>query len=64
LKDFLGSTVCFATATGIHWFELSIAPMLDSQDDVLHFICLSRDITKAKQADFAYLKVKSDTAVY
>jgi PAS domain-containing protein len=49
LRDFLGSTVYFATA-GIHWFELSIAPMLD-QDDVLHFICLSRDITKAKQAD-------------
>ena len=42
--------------TGIHWFELSIAPMEDSQDDVMHLICLCREITKAKNADYALIK--------
>jgi PAS domain S-box-containing protein len=42
--------------SGIHWFELSIAPMLDNQDDVMHFICLCREITKAKEADYALIK--------
>ncbi|MFV8342688.1 PAS domain S-box protein [Flavobacterium sp. XS2P39] len=42
--------------SGIHWFELSIAPMQESEDHDIHFICLSRDITSAKQADYALLK--------
>ncbi|MFV5688081.1 PAS domain S-box protein [Flavobacterium sp. ZT3R25] len=41
---------------GLHWFELSIAPMQESVDNELHFICLSRDITSAKQLDSALLK--------
>lgn len=41
---------------GLHWFELSIAPMEESEDHDTHFICLSRDITKAKLADYALLK--------
>ena len=41
---------------GLHWFELSVAPMLDSIDNEMHFICLCRDITKNKDADFALFK--------
>ncbi|WP_052257207.1 PAS domain S-box protein [Flavobacterium sp. AED] len=41
---------------GLHWFELSIAPMQESEDHEIHFICLSRDITGAKQSDYALLK--------
>jgi PAS domain S-box-containing protein len=40
----------------IHWFELSIAPMQEGEDDEIHYICLSRDITNAKQSDYAHLK--------
>ncbi|MES2806587.1 MAG: PAS domain S-box protein [Bacteroidota bacterium] len=42
--------------TGLHWFELSVAPMQESIDHDIHFICLSRDITNAKQSDFALFK--------
>ncbi|MFV5700906.1 PAS domain S-box protein [Flavobacterium sp. XS2P12] len=42
--------------SGLHWFELSIAPMQESVDHDMHFICLSRDITSAKQSDYALLK--------
>ncbi|MET0760687.1 MAG: PAS domain S-box protein [Flavobacterium sp.] len=42
--------------SGLHWFELSIAPMQESLDHEIHFICLSRDITAAKQSDYALLK--------
>ena len=38
---------------GLHWFELSIAPMTETEDHDTHFICLSRDITDAKQSDYA-----------
>lgn len=41
-----------------HWFELSIAPMKESDDHEIHFICLSRDITEAKKGDFALQKSK------
>ncbi|MFV8376634.1 PAS domain S-box protein [Flavobacterium sp. LB1P71] len=41
---------------GLHWFELSIAPMQESEEHEIHFICLSRDITSAKQSDSALLK--------
>ncbi|MBF2709055.1 PAS domain S-box protein [Flavobacterium soyangense] len=41
-----------------HWFELSIAPMAESDDHEIHFICLTRNITKAKEADSALLKSK------
>ena len=43
-------------ADGLHWFELSIAPMQESEEHEIHFICLSRDITSAKQSDYALLK--------
>ncbi|MFV8369376.1 PAS domain S-box protein [Flavobacterium sp. LB2R40] len=43
-------------ASGLHWFELSIAPMKESDEHEIHFICLSRDITAAKQSDNALLK--------
>ena len=42
--------------TGLHWFELSIAPMQESLDHDIHFICLSRDITNAKESDYALFK--------
>ncbi|RDI57457.1 PAS domain S-box protein [Flavobacterium glaciei] len=42
--------------TGIRWFELSIAPMQESLEHDIHFICLSRDITNAKESDFALFK--------
>ncbi|WP_051929457.1 PAS domain S-box protein [Flavobacterium sp. 83] len=42
--------------SGLHWFELSIAPMEESEDHEIHFICLSRDITNAKESDYALLK--------
>jgi len=42
--------------TGKHWFELSIAPMQESEDHDTHFICLSREITDAKKGDEALLK--------
>ena len=41
---------------GLHWFELSIAPMVESEDHDIHYICLSRDITNAKKSDYALLK--------
>ncbi|RKS92507.1 PAS domain S-box-containing protein [Flavobacterium limicola] len=42
--------------TGKHWFELSIAPMQENTDHDIHFICLSRNITDAKESDLALLK--------
>ena len=39
-----------------HWFELSIAPMQQITGQDLHFICLSRDITDAKQSEYALQK--------
>ncbi|MFV8322843.1 PAS domain S-box protein [Flavobacterium sp. LS2R12] len=41
---------------GLHWFELSVAPMQESTDHDIHFICLSRDITNSKQSDYALFK--------
>ena len=41
---------------GLHWFELSIAPMKENEDHEIHFICLSRDITESKKVDFALFK--------
>ena len=38
---------------GKHWFELSVAPMQDTEDYKAHFIILSGDITEAKKSDFA-----------
>lgn len=43
---------------GLHWFELSIAPMQESIDEDIHFICLSRDITSIKQSGYALQKSK------
>jgi PAS domain S-box-containing protein len=42
--------------SGLHWFELSIAPMQESEEHGIHYICLSRDITNAKKLDYALLK--------
>ena len=41
---------------GMHWFELSIAPMVESADHEIHFICLCRDITTAKEFDNSLFK--------
>jgi PAS domain S-box-containing protein len=35
----------------LRWYELSIAPMRETVDNEIHFICLSRDITKVKLVD-------------
>ena len=44
--------------TGDHWFELSIAPMEENTNNENHFICLSRDITLAKQSEIELQKSK------
>ncbi len=41
---------------GLHWFELSIAPMAENEDHDIHYICLARDITNAKLSDYALQK--------
>ena len=38
------------------WYELSIAPMKENEEQDTHFICLSRDITKIKLIDDILLK--------
>ncbi|MBF02981.1 MAG: hypothetical protein CMP76_06760 [Flavobacterium sp.] len=43
-------------ANGTHWFELSIAPMEESETNEPHYICLSRDITIAKQSEIELQK--------
>lgn len=40
---------------GKFWFELSIAPMEQSEEEATHFICLARDITVAKKGDESLL---------
>lgn len=52
----IGRQYSLQLQSGLHWFELSIAPMQESEDHDIHFICLSRDITSAKQSDYALLK--------
>ncbi|MBP4142269.1 PAS domain S-box protein [Flavobacterium sp. P4023] len=42
--------------SGLHWFELSVAPMKENFNDETHFICLCRDITTAKESDSALFK--------
>ncbi|VXB84341.1 Histidine kinase [Flavobacterium sp. 9AF] len=44
--------------SGLHWFELSIAPMEESDSNEPHFICLSRDISIAKQSEIELQKSK------
>ncbi|NJM80990.1 MAG: PAS domain S-box protein [Flavobacterium sp.] len=43
---------------GKRWFELSIAPMEENQNNEIHLICLSRDITVAKQSELELQKSK------
>ena len=43
---------------GKYWFELSLAPMKENEKEELHFIVISRDITKQKIAGEALLKNK------
>jgi PAS domain S-box-containing protein len=40
----------------LRWYELSIAPMKETVDNEIHFICLSRDITKVKLVDESLAK--------
>ncbi len=43
--------------SGLHWFELSVAPMQQVNDDFhSHFILLSRDITETKNAEYVIQK--------
>lgn len=42
--------------SGVHWFELSVAPMKESDDNQTHFIILSRDITKTKNSEYIIQK--------
>ncbi|UQD56601.1 PAS domain S-box protein [Flavobacterium sp. K5-23] len=41
---------------GIKWFELSIAKMVENDENETHYICLSRDITKSKLGDDVIFK--------
>ena len=48
-----GETYRLALPQGIHWFELSVAPLhVDGQSDP-HFIMISRDITERKLVEIA-----------
>jgi PAS domain S-box-containing protein len=40
----------------LRWYELSIAPMKETDEHDTHFICLSRDITKVKLIDESLAK--------
>jgi len=40
----------------LRWYELSIAPMRETEEHDTHFICLSRDITKVKLVDASLAK--------
>ena len=40
----------------LRWYELSIAPMRETEEHDTHFICLSRDITKVKLVDESLAK--------
>jgi PAS domain S-box-containing protein len=40
----------------LRWYELSIAPMEETEEHDTHFICLSRDITKVKLIDESLAK--------
>ncbi len=51
-----GKQYILELAQETHWFELSVAPMKENLDNEIHFICLCRDITKAKQSDIAFFK--------
>lgn len=51
-----GKQYTLDSGSGLQWFELSVAPMHESVDNEIHFICLCRDITQAKNADLALFK--------
>ena len=53
-----GKQYTLKLSNSIHWFELSIAPMEENQNNENHFICLSRDITIAKQSELELQKSK------
>ncbi|MFV5695219.1 PAS domain S-box protein [Flavobacterium sp. LB3P122] len=57
IKGFsIGSQYSLQLPSGLRWFELSIAPMEESEDHGIHYLCLSRDITDAKKSDYALEK--------
>lgn len=53
-----GKQYSLELANTTHWFELSIAPMEENKNNENHFICLSRDITLAKQSEQELQKSK------
>jgi PAS domain S-box-containing protein len=53
-----GKQYALQLPSGEHWFELSIAPMEENQTNENNFICLSRDITLAKQSEKELQKSK------
>lgn len=53
-----GKQYALELPNGKHWFELSIAPMEVNKNNENHFICLSRDITIAKQSELELQKSK------
>ncbi|NHN24571.1 PAS domain S-box protein [Flavobacterium jejuense] len=59
LKGFsTGKKYALELSNSKRWFELSIAPMEKSKNNENHFICLSRDITIAKQSELELQKSK------
>lgn len=53
-----GKQYALELPNGTYWFELSIAPMEEKNHNEQHFICLSRDITIAKQSEIELQKSK------
>ncbi len=55
-----GETYRLALPQGVHWFELSVAPLhVDGRSDP-HFIMISRDITTRKRAEEALQQKKQE----
>ncbi|MEO6422510.1 MAG: PAS domain S-box protein [Candidatus Nitrotoga sp.] len=46
-----GKQICLPLQQGNHWFELSVAPKNEEENQDKRFIVLSRDITMRKQAE-------------
>jgi PAS domain-containing protein len=57
-RCFNWSAIFLELPLGKFWFELSIAPMEQSDDSITHFICLARDITVSKKDEALLMRKK------
>ena len=52
-KPFLGEIRNKRSSGLVYWAEIHVAPVLDPQDNIIYFVGIERDITKAKEVDQA-----------